>query len=419
LARRAEAAPVVPLCQVPPQDAQAWPTGVSELDRVLGGGIVPGSAVLVGGEPGVGKSTLLLDVASRAAGRGRKVVYASGEESLSQVARRAERIGADHPALKLCQANDLGQLLAMAAQERPDLLVVDSIQTLGCDPVNGAAGGVAVVRAVTAELVAAAKTGRMACLLVGHVTKDGTVAGPRTIEHLVDAVLVFEGDQQSALRWLRSTKNRFGSSDEVGCFQMEEDGIKPVTDPGGMFLEDTESPAPGVCAGIMLDGRRPLAVAVQALVTSVTKNSKPVRATNGLDPRRLAAVLAVLQAHANIGLRAKDVYTATGGGIRCHDPALDLPLALACAAARFEQVIPGQTAALGEIALGGQIRGVRGLSRRLAEAERLGLRRVLVPHNSQAVQLAVRPGLQVVPVATIHQALSLVLPEPAVSRCAL
>ncbi|MDR0366439.1 MAG: AAA family ATPase, partial [Bifidobacteriaceae bacterium] len=224
-------APPQAICDVAAATAEAWATGVEELDRVLGGGIVPGSAVLVGGEPGVGKSTLLLDVAARAAAAGRRVLYVSGEESVAQVAARGRRIGATHPGLKLGAVNELTAVKALIASERPELLIVDSIQTVVAPELDGTPGGVTHLRAVTSTLVTAAKACDMACLLVGHVTKDGSVAGPRTLEHLVDAVLLFEGDRNSALRWLRATKNRFGSAEEVGCFEMEEDGVKGVNDP--------------------------------------------------------------------------------------------------------------------------------------------------------------------------------------------
>jgi DNA repair protein RadA/Sms len=377
------------------------------LDRVLGGGIVPGSAVLVGGEPGVGKSTLLLDVASRAAASGRRALYVSGEESLGQVAARARRVGADHPDLRLGAAGSLDEVFGLLATEQPELLVVDSIQTIGCAEVSGAPGGVALVRAVTGELVAAAKGLGMACLLVGHVTKDGTVAGPRTIEHLVDAVLLFEGDRHAALRWLRATKNRFGPSDEVGCFQMAEGGVEEVTDPSGLFLDDRDRPAPGTCAGISLDGLRPVAVAVQALTAPGAKRTKPVRAALGLDGGRLALVLAVLQARCHIGLSGQDVYVSTVGGIRCADPALDLTMALACASSRFGVAWDPRFAAIGEIGLGGQVRTVKGMSRRLAEAARLGFDRVVTGPLGAKTRAAAPSGLTLIEVATLAEAVEL------------
>jgi DNA repair protein RadA/Sms len=360
----------------------------------------------VGGEPGVGKSTLLLAVAARAAARGLKVIYASGEESLTQVAARAGRIGADHPDLRLSAASDLGELLTLMEQGAPDLLVVDSIQTAGCAEVPGVPGGVAVVRAVTGALVAAAKASGTACLLVGHVTKDGNVAGPRTIEHLVDAVLLFEGDRNAALRWLRATKNRYGAADEVGCFQMAERGIEEVADPSGLFLDDQAQAAPGTCAGITLDGLRPMGLAIQALAAKGPKKGRPVRRAVGLDSGRLSLVLAVLETHANIGLRALDVYVSTVGGIRCADPALDLTIALACVSARLGWVVSGRMAVLGEIGLGGQIRPVRGASRRLAEAGRLGFTSALVPSGTKADRSVAGTAPRLIEVANVQEAVA-------------
>jgi DNA repair protein RadA/Sms len=393
--------------EVAAEAARAWPTGVGELDRVLGGGIVPGSAVLVAGEPGVGKSTLLLDVAARAAAGGRSVLYLSGEESLAQVAARAERIGADHPALRLAAACDLDQVAAVVGEEGPELLVIDSIQTIGWAQASGVPGGTSLVRAVTAELVGAAKARSMACLLVGHVTKDGQVAGPRTIEHLVDAVLMFEGERDATLRWLRATKNRFGAADEVGCFQMAEDGIEEVADPSGLFLEDPAHPVAGTCAGVTLEGLRPMGVAVQALTAAGPKKSKPARACIGLESGRLALVLAVLQARANVGLRALDVYVSTVGGVKCPDPAMDLPLALACVSARFGLPLPPGVVAIGEVGLAGQLREVKGTARRLAEAQRLGFRRALVPPLGAKTRRAVPAGLELVELGTLAQAVHL------------
>jgi DNA repair protein RadA/Sms len=398
----------VSVCAVDAEPWQVWPTGVGELDRVLGGGVVPGSAVLVGGEPGVGKSTLLLDLAARAAAAGQRVVYVSAEESLGQVAARAARIGANHPDLKLAAATELGQIQSVIGTEKPQLLVVDSIQTVAGMDVEGVPGGVTQVRAVAGQLVRAAKASQMACFLVGHVTKDGSLAGPRTIEHLVDAVVLFEGDKHGELRWLRVAKNRFGSSEEVGCFRLSEVGIHEVTDPGGLFLDNLEQPGPGVCSGVALDGRRPLAVSVQALAAGGAKKGKAERRSQGIDAGRLALVLAVLQSHANIGLRALDLYVSTVGGIKCLDPTLDLPLALACVSARLGLAVPKGTVALGEVGLGGQIRPVKGLAKRLAEAERLGFTRAVVPLGSVN---GLQSSLDLFPVSHIQPAIQ-ILAEP-------
>jgi DNA repair protein RadA/Sms len=349
---------------------------------VLGGGVVPGSAVLVGGEPGVGKSTLLLDVAARAAAGGRRVVYLTGEESASQVAARASRIGACHSGVKLAAVTELSQALAVVAAERPDLLVVDSIQTLSSAELDSAPGGVTHVRAVTAALVTAAKSGAMACVLVGHVTKDGLVAGPRTLEHLVDAVLMFEGDRQSALRLLRCTKNRFGSADEVGCFEMTEEGIREVVDPSGLFLAFGSLSTPGSCTSVMMEGRRPMAVGIQALAVE-SAGGTPRRTVSGLETPRTAMLLAVLEARCGLAMRGHDFYAATVGGVRCQDPATDLAVALAAASAHFGMLIPPGLVALGEVGLGGQIRPVRALERRLEEAGRLGFSQAIIPSGAK------------------------------------
>jgi DNA repair protein RadA/Sms len=363
---------------VPAEQADHWPTSVRELDRVLGGGIVPGSVVLLGGEPGVGKSTLLLDVAARTASHGRDVVYLTGEESASQVAARAARIGAAHPGVKLATVTELGQALAIIDAGRPDLLVVDSIQTISSAELDSSPGGVTHVRAVTAALVAAAKQSSMACLLVGHVTKDGLVAGPRTLEHLVDAVAMFEGDRHSTLRLLRCTKNRFGSADEVGCFEMTEDGIREVVDPGGLFLASGSPWTPGSATGVMLEGRRPLPVGIQALAVPAA-GSTPRRTVSGLESPRTTMLLAVLQARCGLALGERDVYAATVGGIRCQDPATDLAVILAAASAHFDLVVPAGLVAIGEVGLGGQIRPVKALGRRLEEAGRLGFSQAVIP----------------------------------------
>jgi DNA repair protein RadA/Sms len=298
----------------------------------------------------------------------------------------------------------LEEVLAAVAAETPELVVVDSIQTLGCASADGVAGGVTQVRAVTGELVAAAKAGRMACLLVGHVTKDGAVAGPRTIEHLVDAVILFEGDGRSGLRWLRAAKNRFGGVEEVGCFEMTPDGVHQVADPSGLFLEDFAAPAPGACAGLTLDGRRPMGLTVQALVAAAPKRGKPVRSANGLDSGRLAMVLAVLGSRCGIELRAMDVYVSTVGGIKCLDPAVDLTMALACVSAALGSQAPGRTLVIGEVGLGGQVRSVRWISQRLAEACRLGFTRALVPASSRLRAPTAGTGLELEPVGNVLEA---------------
>ena len=314
-AARSVSSPARPIAEVEAQPAHTWATGIDELDRVLGGGLVGGSVVLLAGEPGVGKSTLLLDVASRVASGGRSVLYVTGEESAAQVRLRAERIGALRPRLLLAAETDLATVLGHVEQCAPDLLVLDSVQTVVSDAVDGGAGGVAQVREVAASLIRVAKARGMATVLVGHVTKDGAIAGPRALEHLVDVVCQFEGERHSRLRLLRSTKNRYGATDEVGCFDLCDTGITQLPDPSGLFLSRHPEPVPGTAVTVTLEGRRPLVAEVQALVAA-SALTNPRRATSGLDSSRVAMALAVLDRRTGVGLGGRDVYVATVGGVR-------------------------------------------------------------------------------------------------------
>lgn len=352
------------------------PSGIGELDRVLGGGIVPGAAVLFSGEPGVGKSTLLLDVAARIAGEGARVLYASGEESTGQIRMRAERTGALHDSLYLASENDLSTVLGHIDAVRPELVIVDSVQTLASDQVEGGAGGPAQVREVASALIREAKARAVPVILVGHVTKDGSVAGPRLLEHLVDVVCHFEGDRQSSLRFLRTLKNRFGPTDEIGCFEMTSSGISEVPDPSGLFLSRGAEPVSGTCATVAMEGRRALPVEVQALVAaSATPN--PRRVTSGVDSARVAMILAVLERRIGVRLHDKDVYVSTVGGVRLVEPAADLAIALAVLSAVADRPLPHDLAAIGELSLAGEIRSVVGGAQRANEAGRLGYRKLL------------------------------------------
>ncbi len=351
---------------------------MSEFDRVLGGGLVPGAVVLLAGEPGVGKSTLLLDVASITAGGGRKVLYITGEESAGQVRLRAERIGALEPGLKLAAESDLGTVLGHIESENPDLLVIDSVQTIASAQVDGAPGGVSQVREVAGALIAAAKSRDLPVVLIGHVTKDGSVAGPRTLEHLVDVVCQFEGDRHSTLRMVRATKNRYGPTDEVGCFELGDRGITGLTDPSGLFLSHTISGVPGTCVTVTLEGRRPLALEVQALAVPSTL-ANPRRTTSGIDSSRLAMILAVMHRHGGVRLDTQDVYVSTIGGAKVIEPAADLALALAVLSANTHKPLATGTIAVGEVGLSGELRSVSTINRRLSEAARLGFTRAIVP----------------------------------------
>ncbi|MET7768132.1 DNA repair protein RadA [Nocardia sp. NPDC005366] len=393
-----------PISTIDSQVTRARSTGVSELDRVLGGGVVPGSVVLLSGEPGVGKSTLLLEVAYRwAAQRDEKSLYVTAEESAGQVRLRADRTGAIHERVYLAAESDLSILLGHVEQVRPTLLVVDSVQTILAPEVDGVTGGVTQVRAVTAALTSLAKASGIAVLLVGHVTKDGNVAGPRTLEHLVDVVLQFEGDKNSTLRMVRGIKNRFGSADEVGCFELHEDGIAGVDDPSGLFLHHRTDSVPGTAVTVAMDGKRPLVGEVQGL-TVRTEIPSPRRAVSGLDYNRVAMVLAVLQSRGRVFLGKHDVYAATVGGMRLVEPAADLAIALAIASSESDIALPAGWIVLGEVGLAGEVRKVTGLTRRLAEAERLGFTNAVVPPGSDGPKGG---GMRIHEVADLRSAIRL------------
>jgi DNA repair protein RadA/Sms len=373
-------APAVPIGEVKAEIALARSTGVSELDRVLGGGLVPGAVVLLAGEPGIGKSTLLLEAAARIA-RQERVLYITGEESAAQVRLRADRIDAIQDNLYLAAETDLSALVAHVEQVQPNVLIVDSVQTIASAQGTGVPGGVTQVREVAGNLVRLAKDRGMSTVLVGHVTKDGSIAGPRVLEHLVDVVLHFEGDRHSRLRLVRAIKNRYGPVDEVGCFDLHERGITGLTDPSGLFVSRRAEPVPGTCVTVTVEGTRPLPAEVQALVAR-TEAQQPRRTSSGLDPFRVTMVLAVLERRLNARLSGCDVFTATVGGIRLGDPAVDLAVMLAVASAAGDKALPTGLVVLGEVGLAGELRPVRDVRRRLAEAARLGFSRALVPAGS-------------------------------------
>ncbi|WHT19865.1 DNA repair protein RadA [Crossiella sp. CA-258035] len=379
----AVSAPARPIGEVDIEAARAVSTGVSELDRVLGGGVVPGAVILLAGEPGVGKSTLLLEVAHRwAASRGNgRSLYITGEESAGQVRLRAERTGNLHGEMYLAAEGELSAVLGHVQAVRPGLLIVDSVQTVQSAAIDGTPGGVTQVRAVASALIAVAKENNLPVLLVGHVTKDGSIAGPRVLEHLVDVVLHFEGDRHSTLRLVRGVKNRYGPADEVGCFELRDDGIIGVADPSGLFLNQREVGVPGTAVTVIVEGKRPLLGEVQALVAA-TNLPAPRRAVSGLDSARVAMVLAVLERRGRVRLGDKDVFTATVGGMRVLEPAADLAVALAVASAARDVALPPTMIALGEVGLAGEVRRVAGAGRRLAEAARMGFTHALVPPDS-------------------------------------
>jgi DNA repair protein RadA/Sms len=360
-----------PITDISTERVAAWSTQVGEFDRVLGGGLVPGAVVLLSGEPGVGKSTLLLEVAANTAKSGKTVLYVSGEESVGQIRLRAERTGAMSDNLFIASETDLSTVLGQIDAVSPELLVVDSVQTIAAAEIDGAAGMPSQIREVAANLIRIAKERALPVILVGHVTKDGNIAGPRALEHLVDVVCHFEGDRQTSLRFVRSMKNRFGPTDEVGCFEMTGEGINEVPDPSGMFLSRGDAPVSGTCVTVTVEGKRPLIAEVQALVVK-SSTPQPRRVTNGVDSARVAMLLAVLERRAGLRLSDMDVYVSTVGGVKLTEPASDLAIALAIASAVQDKPIAHNLVAFGEISLAGEIRKVSNGKVRASEANRLG-----------------------------------------------
>jgi DNA repair protein RadA/Sms len=405
----------VPLAEVGAEDVARIPTGIAELDRVLGGGIVPGSLILLGGEPGIGKSTLLLQVA---AGIGGPVLYATGEESAGQVRLRARRLGLlDGPAgdaIRILPEREVDAIVEAARQLRPALLVVDSVQTAVVDALDGAAGSVGQVREATVRLMEMAKGEGIAVVLVGHVTKDGSIAGPKTLEHLVDAVLELGGERSGVLRVLRAAKNRYGSTEEIGVFELGERGMLEVPDPARAFLVDHDSPAPGSVVAATMEGTRPLLVEVQALVAPAGYGT-PTRRSSGLDGNRLALLIAVLGRRAGVALGTQDVYANLAGGLEVAEPGLDLPLALALASSLRDRPVAPGTVAVGEVGLLGELRAVAGIERRLREAARLGFGRAIVPRPARGGSPSV-PGMQVIEVATLRDAIRAAIGEAEPER---
>jgi len=392
----------LPIAEV---DMAAWtpaPTHLGELDRVLQGGFVPGSVTLLGGEPGIGKSTLLLQALAGLAKDGRRCLYVAAEESAQQVRVRAERLGALPPNLWLVAELSLPALVEHIDSVRPDVVAIDSIQTVYDPQLSSAPGSVAQVRECAHRLVRVSKDRGIATVLVGHVTKDGSLAGPRVLEHLVDTVLSFEGERHHALRLLRAVKHRFGSIDELGLFEMTDAGMAGVPDPSALFLADRRPGTTGSVVASVLDGYRPLLVEVQALTVPTTIPT-PRRSAQGLDSGRLALVVAVLQQHAQVGFQQADVHTVVAGGVKAVEPGADLALALALVSAATGTPVDDDLVACGEVGLGGELRQVHQTARRLAEAARLGFTRAIVP-ASASVSIA---GMEVLPATTVLDAIRL------------
>lgn len=403
-------APPIPIGDVDPTGLSPRPTGVGELDRVLGGGLVPGSVTLLGGEPGIGKSTVLLQAAAEVAASGRKVLYLSGEESSQQVRLRGERLGALHPELYLAAETALPHVIGAIDHVRPDLVIVDSVQTLLAPELASTPGSIAQVRECTHRLVAEAKRRGCAMVLVGHVTKEGGLAGPRVLEHMVDTVLAFEGDRHHALRLLRVTKHRFGSTQDLGLFEMTDRGLRGVPDPSGMFLADRRTGIAGSVVVPTMEGNRPLLVELQVLAARSFLPS-PRRTATGIDSGRLSLLLAVLAQRVGVPTADIDIYALAVGGVRVVEPGSDLALALAAVSSLTGKAVPGDVVACGEVGLGGELRQVVHTGRRLAEAARLGFKRAIVPFSAPSPP----PGIDVIRVGTLTDAvdrLGLMTPPP-------
>ena len=395
---------VTVLSDIDAVDMQRTPTGHEELDRVLGGGIVEGGVVLIGGDPGIGKSTLLLQALDSLQRAGRKTLYVTGEESGAQVALRARRLGLDRSAVKVLAEIQLERILATLEAEQPDIAVIDSIQTVYSEQLTSAPGSVAQVRECAAHLTRAAKAGGTCVVLVGHVTKEGALAGPRVLEHMVDTVLYFEGDTHSSFRLVRAIKNRFGAVNEIGVFAMTERGLKGVSNPSAIFLSQHSEPVPGSCVMVTLEGTRPLLVEIQALVDS--GGPSPRRLSVGLDRDRLAMLLAVLHRHAGVACMDQDVFVNAVGGVRISEPAADLAVLLAITSSLRGKPLPKGFFAFGEVGLAGEVRPAPRGQERLKEAAKLGFSVAVVP-KANAPKKAIE-GLTIHAVERVEQAMEVV-----------
>jgi DNA repair protein RadA/Sms len=396
-----------PLSEIQADEFQRVPVAIGELARVLGGGIVPGSVVLIGGDPGIGKSTLLLQASAQLAEVGKPVLYVSGEESVQQIKMRADRLGLQPPALYVVSEVSLDQVLAHIEQLRPRLVVVDSIQAISSEELESSAGSVSQVKACATALLRMAKINGVPIFLVGHVTKAGAIAGPRVLEHIVDAVLYLEGDRFHTYRLLRSVKNRFGSTHEVGVFEMTEHGMSEVSNPSEAFLAERLPDAAGSAIAVTMEGTRPLLVEIQALA-STTSFGLPRRTANGIDFNRLLLQEAVLSKRVGLRLFDQDIFVNVVGGMRINEPAADLALALAIASSFQNVPLPGDLVAVGEVGLSGELRAVGHLSRRLNEAAKLGFSRCIVPGTPQRLG-KVPEGIEAIPARSLPEALAVAL----------
>lgn len=404
-------APVQPAVPVAVTEVAAaaeprMPTGFRELDRVLGGGLVPGSLVLAGGDPGIGKTTLLTQACRNLADAGRLVLYVSGEESVTQIKLRSDRLGVATANLLLLAENNLEAILGAVERAKPQVVVVDSIQTVYKPDLPSAPGSVGQVRECTADLMRLAKSQNVSVLIVGHVTKEGQLAGPRVLEHIVDTVLYFEGDRHHAYRIIRATKNRFGSTNEIGVFEMRAEGLREVPNPSAAFLSERAAEAPGSVVVCAMEGTRPLLVEVQALVTP-TVFGMPRRTAAGVDYNRTVVLLAVLEKRAGLHLSSHDVYVSVAGGVTVDEPAVDLGVAAAVASSLRDRPVDAAVVAIGEVGLAGEIRVVPQMDKRVMEAARMGFRRCLVPKPAAELDVS---GIELVPVEHIGEALAKLIP---------
>lgn len=382
------------------------PVPISELDRVLGGGLVPGTLALIGGDPGIGKSTLVLQAAAGLGTAAAPVLYVSAEESAHQIRLRAERLGVQDAHVHILSATDLDAILATASEEVPALLIVDSIQTVTVDEIASSAGSVSQVRECTARLMQWGKSRNVPVFIIGHVTKEGTIAGPRVLEHMVDAVLYLEGERYGHFRVLRAVKNRFGSTDEVGVFEMAEAGLREVRNPSAAFLEERNSRTSGSSVAVTVEGSRPILVEVQALATT-SAFGLPRRNANGLDNGRLQLLVAVLQKRVGLGLGNQDIYANVVGGIRIGEPAADLAVAMAVASSFRDLAIDPELVAIGEVGLGGELRAVSQIERRLAEAQRLGFSKAIIPASAARKGTTDVAGIRVLRADTVGEAIEI------------
>ena len=391
-----------PVTELQTDEELRFPTGMGELDRVLGGGAVKGSLVLVGGAPGIGKSTLMLQICSKLC-ENSKVLYVSGEESEHQIKLRAKRLRVESNQLYVISETSLGELMASVTDEQPDILIVDSIQTLYNDALDSPAGSVSQVKDCTMALMQLAKGQGITVFVIGHVNKEGSIAGPKVLEHMVDCVLYFEGDQHTSYRILRAVKNRFGATNEIGVFEMQDSGLYEVENPSEMLLSGRPDEAPGTCVTCVMEGVRPVLAEIQALVVSAPAGN-PRRTSNGFDYHRAAMLLAVLEKRGGLKVSACDAYINIIGGLSLDEPAADLAAVIALASSYLDRAVPNDLVAIGEVGLTGELRSVNQLAQRISEAHRLGFKKCVIPaHRADTIHPL--PGLELIPVRNISEAI--------------